>query len=159
VTVTIDPTDPRSVRALAVFATADRWVKGHRKADGRAFFAIPGSAGAIYYADTRDCTCPDRQQRRVEACKHVLAVRLWKLKHDVAQKAAGAQPAAPAPKPAPACRSCGGPLPAGTISGVCNEDACFDGDVFAGVLGIKAAFGSRSARALSGPVVQLVGAA
>ena len=53
----------------------------------------------------------------------------------------------------------GGPLPTGTISGVCNEDACFDGDVFAGVLGIKAAFGSRSARALAGPVVQLVGAA
>ena len=95
-TVTIDSTDKRSVRALAVFATADRWVKGHRKSDNRPFFAIPGSAGRIYYADTRDCTCPDCQQRRVEACKHVLAVRLWKLKHDVAQKAAGSQPAAPA---------------------------------------------------------------
>ncbi len=52
-TVTVSPTDPRSVRALAVLATADRWVKGHRKADGRAFFAIPGSNGRIYLTDTR----------------------------------------------------------------------------------------------------------
>ena len=156
-TVTISPADPRSVRALAVLATARTWTKGHTK-DGRPFFVIPGSRGRIYWTDTRACTCPDRQERQV-ACKHMLAVRMWKLKNDVEQDGAGSQPAAPAPKPAPSCRACGGPLPAGTISGVCNEDACFDGDVFAGVLGIKAAFGSRSARALSGPVVQLVGAA
>jgi len=90
-TVTIDPTDKRSVRALAVLATADRWVKGHRKADGRAFFTIPGSNGRLYHADTRDCTCPDRQQRRLD-CKHQLAVRLWTIQ----QNAAGAQPAASA---------------------------------------------------------------
>ena len=77
-TVTIDPTDKRSVRALAVLATADRWVKGHRKADGRAFFAIPGSDGRIYFTDTRDCTCPDRRQRD-KTCKHIRAVRLWAI--------------------------------------------------------------------------------
>ena len=93
-TVTISPDDPRSVRALAVLAQAPQWTKGHTK-DGRAFFVIPVSCGRIYWTDCRDCTCPDRQQRRVEACKHVLAVRLWKLKHDVAQNAAGAQRAAP----------------------------------------------------------------
>ncbi len=156
--VTVSPTDPRSVRALAVFATADRWVKGHRKSDGRAFFTIPGSNGRLYHADTRDCSCPDARERGV-TCKHQLAVRLWNLKNDLATTPAATAQPAPAPKPAPACRACGGPLPAGTVSGVCNEDACFDGDVFAGVLGIKAAFGSRSACALSGPVVQLVGAA
>ena len=75
-TVTIDPTDKRSVRALALLAQADRWVKGHRKADGRAFFAIPGSNGRIYFTDTRDCTCPYRLQRD-ETCKHIHAVRLW----------------------------------------------------------------------------------
>jgi len=79
------------VCCVAVLATSDRWVKGHRKADGRAFFAIPGSNGRLYHADTRDCTCPDRQQRRLD-CKHMLAVRLWTIQ----QKAAGAQPAAPA---------------------------------------------------------------
>jgi len=94
-TVTVSSTDKRSVRALAVLTTADRWIKGHRKGDGRPFFAIPGSAGAIYYTDTRDCTCPDHRERRL-ACKHVLAVRLWKIRYCVAQTAAASQPAAPA---------------------------------------------------------------
>ena len=85
-TVTIDPRDPRTVRALAVLATADRWVRGHRRSDGRPFFIIPGSkAGTAYYTDTRACTCPDKNdpRRKVDACKHVLAVRMWKLLHDV----------------------------------------------------------------------------
>ena len=89
-TVTISPDDPRSVRALAVLATADRWVKGHRK-DGRSFFVIPGSNGRVYWTDTRDCTCPDRRQRD-ETCKHIRAVRLWTIEHKAK---------APAPKPAP----------------------------------------------------------
>ncbi len=93
-TVTVSPTDPRSVRALAVLATADRWVKGHRKADGRAFFAIPGSNGRIYFTDTRDCSCPDQRQRD-ETCKHILGVRLWALQH-------AATPPAPSQGPATA---------------------------------------------------------
>ena len=91
-TVLISPDDPRSVRALAVLATADRWVKGHRKADGRAFFTISGSNGRIYHADTRDCTCPDRRERGLD-CKHILAVRLWKIRRDIT---------APAPSKGPA---------------------------------------------------------
>jgi len=119
-TVTIDPTDKRSVRGLAVLATADRWVKGHRKADGRAFFAIPGSMGRIYFTDTRNCSCPDRRQRD-ETCKHIRAVRLWAIQEK--GTGAGKAPATPtlpsaevrvieadAPAPsvllAPACR-CG----------------------------------------------------
>jgi len=109
-TVTISPTDKRSVRALAVFATADRWTKGHTR-DGRPFFAIPGSAGAIYWTDTRACTCPDRRERAVD-CKHILAVRMWKLKHDVEGK-----PAATA-QPAPlSCGDCGAALPAHVVGG------------------------------------------
>ncbi len=83
----------------------------------------------------------------------MLAVRLWVLQNDANTPAASTELAS-----APSCRACGAPLPAGTVVGVCNEDACFDGDVFAGVNAIKAAFGSRSARALAGPVVQLVDA-
>src|SRR3712207_9042991 len=89
-TVTISPDDPRSVRALAVLATADRWVKGHTKA-GRPFFVVPGSNGRVYWTDTRDCTCPDRRERD-ETCKHIRAVRLWTIEH---------RGKAPAPKPAP----------------------------------------------------------
>ena len=89
-TVTISPDDPRSVRALAVLATADRWVKGHTK-DGRPFFVVPGSNGRVYWTNTRDCTCPDRRQRD-ETCKHIRAVRLWTIAHKAT---------APASEPAP----------------------------------------------------------
>ena len=154
-TVTIDSTDPRAVKALALLAQSSTWTYGRRKFDGLAFAIVAGSKpGSTYMVSSLGCTCADANRRGVR-CKHQTAYRLWTIQ----QNAAGSQPAAPAPKPAPSCRSCGGPLPAGTISGVCNADACFDSDVFAGVNAIKAAFGSRSARALSGPVVQLVGAA
>ncbi len=132
-TVTISPSDPRSVRALAVLSTADRWVKGHRKSDGRAFFAIPGSRGRIYFTNTRDCMCPDRRERD-ETCKHIRAVRLWKLQHD-------ARRPMPAPRPVPRCTHCGGPVSAGVIVGACDD--CYDvADIFDGVAAIKAAFGS-----------------
>ncbi len=75
-TITVSTADPRSLKALAVLETADRWTKGHRKDDGRPFFAIPGSAGRVYWTDARACTCPDATRRGV-ACKHQHAVRLW----------------------------------------------------------------------------------
>ena len=127
-TVAISPDDPRSVRALAVFATADRWVKGHTK-DGRAFFVVPGSNGRLYWTDTRDCTYPDRRERAVY-CKHMLAVRMWALRH---------KRTAPAPNRA-GCRVCTQPLPAGVLAGVC-ADCAEAGLLFDGVAAIKAAFG------------------
>ena len=75
-TITVSTSDPRSLKALAVLETADCWTKGHRKDDGRPFFAIPGSAGRVYWTDARACTCPDAT-RRGGTCKHQLAVRLW----------------------------------------------------------------------------------
>ncbi len=135
-TVTISPDDPRSVRALAVLATAPQWTKGHTK-DGRAFFVIPGSKGRIYWTDTRACTCPDARERGA-TCKHQLAVRMWTLAHK------GEAPAA-TPAPAPTCRVCTQPLPAGLLAGVC--DACDEaGLTFEAVAAIKAAFGSEVAR-------------
>jgi len=77
-TVEVSTTDPRSLKALAILATADRWTKGHRKDDGRSFFVIPSSSGRTYYTDSRDCTCPDARERGV-TCKHQFAVRLWIL--------------------------------------------------------------------------------
>ena len=94
--VTVSPTDPRSVRALAVLATADRWTKGHRKSNGKAVFVIPGSQGRIYWTDCRSCTCPDfgrnSQIERDFACKHVIACRMWAIQQG--GKKAKAQPKA-----------------------------------------------------------------
>ena len=81
-TITIDKTDRRSTKALAVLATAAAWTNGHRKDDGRAFFVIPSQTGqgGPYWTDQRQSTCPD-YQRRQEPCKHILAVRLWLAQH------------------------------------------------------------------------------
>ncbi len=140
--VTVSPNDPRSVRALAVLATADRWTKGHRKSDGTAFFVVPGSNGAVYWTDTRVCTCPDFAKNAPQemgfACKHIRAARLWKLQQD------GEQAQAPKTSRKPAqCRVCTATLPNGVLSGVC--DACQDfGLMCEGVAAIKAAFGSTA---------------
>ncbi len=134
-TITIDPRDPRSVRALAVLARADRWTKGHTK-DGRPFFAIPSPSGRVYWTDTRDCTCPDRRQRD-ETCKHIRAVRLWALQHKAT---------APAPRKGAGhafCNVCTQLLPVGVPADVC-ADCAEAGLLFDGVAAIKAAFGAPS---------------
>ena len=74
-TITVSTADPRSLKALALLEGADRWQKGHTR-DGRSFYAVPSQSGdVLHMADTRACTCRD-YERRQQACKHVLAVRL-----------------------------------------------------------------------------------
>lgn len=75
--VSVSRTDQRSRKALVLFTQAATWTRGHLK-DGTPFFVIPGSQGRVYWTNTRDCTCPDRQERAVD-CKHMLAVRLYVL--------------------------------------------------------------------------------
>ena len=89
-TIQISTDDPRSIKALALLETADRWTKAHRKADGRSFFVIPGSNGRVYWADQTSCTCPDASHRGL-TCKHQLAVRLWNAR----QQAPAEQPRRP----------------------------------------------------------------
>ncbi len=91
-TVTVSSADPRSVKALALLPQAGTWVQGSRKCDGRAFLIAPASKpGAVYYVDANgaECTCLDRQTRRV-VCKHMTAARLLLVER-------GEQPA-PAPR-------------------------------------------------------------
>ena len=80
-TVTVSTTDPRSLKALDVLATFDRWQKGHLKDGNRPFYAVPSSIdpNRLYLVDTRECSCPDFQ-RRQQCCKHSLAVRMAVLK-------------------------------------------------------------------------------
>jgi len=151
--VTVSSADARSVKALALLKSADRWIKGHRKSDGRAFFAVPGSRGHVYNVDTRACTCPDfernSQLEQGFACKHVLAVRMWKLQGD--GEAKNAPKPKRAPMPAPSCRVCTAALAVGMLAGVCA--ACDEaGLTFGAVAAITAAFGSEA-----GAVVQVIG--
>ena len=137
-TVELSPSDPRSVKALALLPRARAWTTGRRKCDGRAFLIAPGANGHSYYMDANgaECTCPDRQTRRVD-CKHMLAARLLLVER-------GEQPATPTPTRG-ACRCCGAKLPVGLISGLC--DACDVDMAFLAVVGPKA----------SRPVVQMIG--
>ena len=73
--VEVSTSNARSLKALAILATAATWTKGHTK-DGRSFFSIPSSSGHIYWTDSRECTCSDFLNRQ-RTCKHILAVRLW----------------------------------------------------------------------------------
>ena len=75
-TITISSSDPRNIKALAIAAGADQWLK-HRDADGTKAYGIPsqGTPGSFYLVTQTSCTCPDAR-RHGEACKHVLAVRL-----------------------------------------------------------------------------------
>ena len=85
-TITVSTADPRSLKALELLAGAERWVRGHRKADGRSFYAVPSqTTDAVYMVDTRECTCPDFQ-RRQQPCKHVIACRLHVARLKAAQQ-------------------------------------------------------------------------
>jgi predicted nucleic acid-binding Zn finger protein len=122
VTITVSTADPRSVKALKILETADRWQRGHLKESGRSFFAIPSSTdpSTLYMVDGRECSCPDFI-RRQQCCKHVLAVRLWLAREQ-----------APKPKPAPAARyqdrygSDGDGSPAYRHPASCPCDSCWD---------------------------------
>ncbi len=74
-TITVSTADPRSVKALAVLETADRWLKIRRKSDGAKFYVVPGSNGRVYWTNLQECSCPDFLHRGGE-CKHRLAVAL-----------------------------------------------------------------------------------
>jgi hypothetical protein len=71
----IAPATAADALALALAAESDRWVRGYRKSDGLAFWAIPGSNGHVYNTTSAHCTCPSAQNRP-GPCKHSRAVAL-----------------------------------------------------------------------------------
>lgn len=75
--VTIDSADPRSLKAVQLAADAGQWLRC-RTRDGRKAYAIESQRhrGVYHLATCQACTC-QAFQRRQQACKHVLAVRLW----------------------------------------------------------------------------------
>ncbi len=75
-TITTSDTDPRSIKAIEIAAGASSWLKC-RTIDGQKAYAVPSQRTPAHYhlVDCQRCSCPD-YQRRQQACKHVLAVRL-----------------------------------------------------------------------------------
>ena len=112
-TVTIDSTDKRSVRALALLAGAHTWTHGRRKCDGLTFAIVPGSKpGSTYMVSELGCTCPDANRRGV-MCKHQTAYKLWLVQEG---RVSTIVETAPAPAPL-SCDDCGAALPAHVVGG------------------------------------------
>jgi len=93
-TITVSTDQPRTVKALAVLAGADRWIKAHRKSDGSPAFIIPGNDGRVYLVDQTSCSCPDATARGV-VCKHQYAVR---MRNAMMRAGVSAPAAAPVPR-------------------------------------------------------------
>jgi hypothetical protein len=79
VTFTISADDPRTIRAIELAAEADYWLKG-RNAAGEDVYGVPSqSEPDRYYIVTQTrCDCPDFARQTQPACKHMLAVRLYR---------------------------------------------------------------------------------
>lgn len=87
-TVVIDATDARSIKALELAAGASSWLKV-RSIEGELGFGIPSSCqpGRFYLVTAEACDCPDFKRHGLSrgrigevgghmACKHVRAVQL-----------------------------------------------------------------------------------
>ena len=66
---------PRPAAVSAVLARSKEWISARRKSDGKPFFFVPGSAGAVYMTAIDGCTCPAAQHSLTGDCKHQAAVR------------------------------------------------------------------------------------
>jgi predicted nucleic acid-binding Zn finger protein len=86
-TITVSTTDARTAKALELLGGADRWLKITSKANGRRYYVVPGSNGALYWANLVECTCPDHARRGIR-CKHIIAVALHVSRVNIARRLA-----------------------------------------------------------------------
>ena len=80
-TITVSTTDPRSLKALQILETADRWSPVYHPTTGEKFYRVPSQADprVHYLTNCATCDCPDNRAER--PCKHRIAVRLFVARH------------------------------------------------------------------------------
>ena len=89
-TFTISADDPRTIRAIEIAANADTWLR-YSQRDGIEAYRVPSQRDAshFYLVTPSSCDCADfrrNEQAALEdespselrACKHILAVRLYR---------------------------------------------------------------------------------
>jgi uncharacterized Zn finger protein len=86
-TIQVSTTDARTAKALAILETAPSWLKITSKANGRRYYVVSGSNGALYWTNLVECTCPDHA-RRGTRCKHIIAVALHVSRVNTARRLA-----------------------------------------------------------------------
>jgi len=88
--ITISADDPRSIRAIEIAANADQWTR-YRNQDGQPVYGVPSQSEPrrSYVVTPTSCDCPDFERNalamtpsaetsELRACKHMLAVRLYR---------------------------------------------------------------------------------
>ncbi|MBV9577750.1 MAG: hypothetical protein JO057_04070 [Chloroflexi bacterium] len=81
--ITISADDPRSIRAIELAADAAKW-RTCRTPDGEDAFVVPSQSqpDRTYVVTSSACDCSDfiraAESGAPRACKHVLAVRLYR---------------------------------------------------------------------------------
>lgn len=81
--ITISADDPRTIRAIEIAANASHW-RVVRDPEGRERFRVPSQTrpDRVYLVTENSCTCEDflrgSETDDAYACKHVLAVRLYR---------------------------------------------------------------------------------
>ncbi len=93
-TIQVSTTDARTAKAIALLATADRWLKITSKVDGRRYYVVPGSNGRVYWARPDACSCPDATHRGV-TCKHMVATALYAAKVNAERQQPKRKPVTP----------------------------------------------------------------
>ena len=80
-TITVSTTDPRSLKALQILETADRWTPVYHPTTGEKFYRVPSQSDSRvhYLTNCGTCDCPDNRAER--PCKHRIAVRLFVARH------------------------------------------------------------------------------
>jgi hypothetical protein len=110
VAFTISADDPRTIRALEIAATADQWLT-FGSCDGQPAYGVPSQSepGRTYLVTPVSCDCPDFRGNasatlsqanadELRACKHMLAVRLYRELVRAQQRQPRAMPPTPRPR-------------------------------------------------------------
>ena len=85
-TIQVSTQDQRTAKALALLASADRWLKITSKVDGRRYYVVPSSDGHhLSWVRPDSCTCPDATRRGL-TCKHQIAAALFVAKVNAERK-------------------------------------------------------------------------
>lgn len=78
-TITLSTTNPRSLDAVRLAATSNRWLRCVHRSSGERVTGIQSQTkkGLVHLTTLLTCSCADTRYRPSETCKHRLALRLF----------------------------------------------------------------------------------
>src|ERR1051326_8122912 len=90
-TIVLSSSESRHAKAIAILANRGQWLRTMQLRDGRPVIGIPSQTqrGVVHLVapDGSACSCQDFVRRR-QACKHALAVKLYRIGRGAEQQPA-----------------------------------------------------------------------